>query len=64
MLNKLQDMSDSRHLERRYIQVTIKLLKVKYGPEATSVLRDSKQKPAPPEDGSIAALESRSSTSF
>ena len=33
-------MSDSRNLKRRYMQIMIKLLKVKYGPEATSMLRN------------------------
>ena len=42
MLNKLPDMSDSRHLKIRSVQITIKLLKVKYGPEATSLLRSNK----------------------
>ena len=42
MLNKLPDMSDSRHLKRRYMQIIIKLPRVKYGPEATSMLRNNK----------------------
>ena len=42
MLNKLPDMPDSRHLKRRYMQITTKPLKFKYGPEATSMLRNSK----------------------
>ena len=42
MLNRLPDMSDSRHLKRRYMQITIKWLKVKYRPEATSTHRNNK----------------------
>ena len=42
ILKKLLDMSDSRHLKRRYMQITITPLKVKYGPEATSMLRNNK----------------------
>ena len=42
MLNKLPDMSDSRHLKRRYMQITIKPIKVKYGPESKSTLRKNK----------------------
>ena len=34
MLNKLPDMSISRHSNRRYMQIMIKLLQVKYGPGA------------------------------
>ena len=49
------------------MQTIIKPLKVKYGPEATSILRNNntlEEKPAPPEHGSTASLESSSSTSF
>ena len=42
MLNKLLDMFDSRHLKTRDMQITIKPLKVKYGPETTSMLRNNK----------------------
>ena len=42
MLNMLQDMSDSMNLKRRYMTITIGLLKVKYVPEATSMLRNNK----------------------
>ena len=42
MPNKLPHMYDSRHLKRRYIQIMIEPLKVKYGPEATSTLRNNK----------------------
>ena len=41
-LNKLSYMSHSRHHKRRDMQVTIKLLKVKYGPETTSTHRNDK----------------------
>ena len=41
-LNKLPYMSDSRHLKRRNVQTTIKLVKVNYGPETTSMLRNNK----------------------
>ena len=41
MLNKLLDMSDGSHLRKRDMQIMIKLLKVKYGPEATSTLRNN-----------------------
>ena len=42
MLNKLPHMSDSRHLKRRYMQIMIKLLKIKYGLQTTSMLRNNK----------------------
>ena len=42
MLDKLLDMSDSWHLKRRYMHTTIKILQVKYGPEATSMVRAQK----------------------
>ena len=42
MLNKLLDIKDSRHLKRGYMQMTIKPLKVKYGPETTSILKNKK----------------------
>ena len=42
MLSKLLDMSNSRHLKRWYMQIMIKILKVKYGLEAASALRNNK----------------------
>ena len=42
MLNKLPNMSNSWHLIRRYMHITIKMLQIKYGPEATSTLRNHK----------------------
>ena len=58
--NKLQHMSNRRHLEIRYMQIMIKPCKVKYGSYATNMLRNNKHtkiNPAPPEDGSTAPLE-------
>ena len=40
-LNKWPDMSDNRHLKGRYMQIMITLLKVKYGPKTTSILRNN-----------------------
>ena len=42
MLSKLHDMSENGLLKRRYMQITIKMLKVKYGPKTTSMLRNNK----------------------
>ena len=42
MLNKLPYMSNSRHLKRMDVQITIKVLKFKYKPEITSMFRNNK----------------------
>ena len=35
-------MSDIRHITSMVVQIMIKLLKVKYGPETTSMLRNNR----------------------
>ena len=42
MLNKLPHMCNSRHLKRKYMQIMITLLKIKYWLEATSMLTNQK----------------------
>ena len=42
MLDKLPYMSKSWHLKRRYVHIMIKMLQVKYGLEALSMLRHHK----------------------
>ena len=42
MLNKLQDVSFSWHLKRRYMHITIKMFQVKYMLEATSIPKNHK----------------------
>ena len=41
-LNRLPNMPDCWHLKRMYMHIKIKMLQVKYGPEATSMLRNNK----------------------
>ena len=42
MLDKLPYLSKIRHLKRRYMHIMIKMLLVKYGSEAPSILRNHK----------------------
>ena len=42
MLNNLSDMADIWYLKRRYMHMMIKMIQVKYGPEATSTNRNHK----------------------
>ena len=67
MLSKLSYMSDIRHLKRKDVKAMIKHLRLRMGwrpPVDFGTTNTMEQKPAPPDNGSVALLASSSSNSF